>query len=59
MANDDLAGPIYYEGDDKPIPEIELPPPVIVQEEFEDKIDVGYYDDKSVKLGRQVIEWLS
>lgn len=56
MANDDLAGPIYYEGEDKPIPDMPPPPPPVVEEVFEDKLEMGYYDDKSVKLGRQVIE---
>ena len=42
----DEGGPIYYEGEDEPEPEYYEEPR---EEKFEDRVGIGYYDEKTVK----------
>lgn len=44
---DDLNGPIYYEGEEEPQP---TPEPPVVPDKFEDNVEIGYYDEKTVRL---------
>lgn len=51
VIEDDLIGPIYYEGEEEPQPE-DLTPVPIEDDKFEDNVEVGYYDEKTVKKAR-------
>eukprot|EP00347_Sterkiella_histriomuscorum_P008549 403344671 len=55
IMQDDLIGPIYYEGDDNQEPQMEdlQPIPLPVQDDkFEDNVEVGHYDEKTVNQAR-------